>query len=49
MWDLDTVAAARARELGLELERLPMPNDEPAFVAVLAEVARRALAVPSAG
>ena len=48
-WDLDTVAAARARELGLELERLRMPNDDPAFVAVLAEVARRALAVPSAG
>jgi ferrochelatase len=47
-WDLDTVAAARARALGLELERLPMPNDDPAFVAVLAEVARRVLAVPSA-
>ena len=46
-WDLDTEARARAQELGMRLERAPMPNDDPAFVAVLAGVVRRALAVPS--
>ena len=47
-WDLDTEAQEKARELGLRLERIEMPNDDPAFVAVLAAIVRRALAVPSA-
>jgi protoporphyrin/coproporphyrin ferrochelatase len=46
-WDLDTEAVAKARALGLELERVEMPNDDPAFVAVLAGLVRRALAVRS--
>jgi ferrochelatase len=46
-WDLDTQAAARARELGLGFARIEMPNAEPAFVRVLAGLVRRALAVPS--
>ena len=46
-WDLDTEAAEKAKELGLELDRTPMPNDDPAFVAVLAGIVRRALAIPS--
>jgi len=46
-WDIDTEAQDRARELGLRLERIEMPNDEPRFVAVLAGIVRRALAVPS--
>jgi ferrochelatase len=46
-WDLDTEAAKKAKELGLELDRTPMPNDDPAFVAVLAGIVRRALAIPS--
>ena len=46
-WDLDTEARERAGELGLRLERIEMPNDDPRFVSVLAEVVRRALAVPS--
>src|SRR5205823_7230626 len=46
-WDLDTEARERARELGLQLERIEMPNDDPAFVAVLAGIVRRALALPS--
>jgi ferrochelatase len=41
-WDLDTEAHEKAEELGLELERVEMPNDDPAFVAVLAEIVRRA-------
>jgi ferrochelatase len=44
-WDLDHEAADRARELGLAFARIEMPNADPAFVAVLAGLARRALAV----
>ena len=47
-WDIDTEAQDRARELGLELERIEMPNADPRFVAVLAGIVRRALALPSA-
>ena len=50
-WDLDTEAAARARELGIDLRRIEMPNADAAFVRVLAGLARaelgRAAAVPS--
>jgi ferrochelatase len=46
-WDLDHEAAEKARELGLEFARIEMPNADPAFVAVLAGLVRRALAVPS--
>jgi ferrochelatase len=46
-WDLDTEARERASELGLSLERAEMPNDDPAFVAVLAGIVRRVLAVRS--
>jgi ferrochelatase len=46
-WDLDTEAQEKAQELGLRLERAEMPNDDPAFVAVLAGIVRRVLAVPS--
>jgi ferrochelatase len=47
-WDLDTEAVERAAELGLRLERTEMPNADPAFVRVLGDVVRHALAVPSA-
>jgi protoporphyrin/coproporphyrin ferrochelatase len=46
-WDLDTEAKAKAEELGIELERIEMPNADPAFVAVLARIVREALALPS--
>ena len=46
-WDIDVEAREKAAELGLELERIEMPNADPAFVAVLATIVRRALAVPS--
>jgi protoporphyrin/coproporphyrin ferrochelatase len=42
-WDLDTEAREKADELGLRLERAEMPNDDPAFVAVLAGIVRRSL------
>jgi ferrochelatase len=43
-WDIDTEARERAAELGLRLERIEMPNADPAFVDVLAAIVRRALA-----
>ena len=45
-WDLDTEAKQRAQELGLDLERIEMPNDDPAFVRSLAGIVRQTL-VPS--
>jgi ferrochelatase len=46
-WDLDVEARERASELGMRLERIEMPNADPAFVRTLAQIVRRALAVPS--
>lgn len=46
-WDIDVEAQDRARELGLRLERIEMPNADPAFVKTLADVVRWALRVPS--
>jgi ferrochelatase len=43
-WDIDVEAQELAQELGLELARIEMPNDEPAFVATLAGIVRRTLA-----
>jgi ferrochelatase len=42
-WDIDVEATELARELGLELARIEMPNDEPAFIAALAGIVRRTL------
>jgi ferrochelatase len=46
-WDLDVEAAELAQELGLQFERIEMPNADPRFVRVLEGLVRRALAVPS--
>jgi ferrochelatase len=46
-WDIDVEAAQKAVELGLDLERIEMPNADPAFIAVLAGLVRRALAQPA--
>jgi ferrochelatase len=43
-WDIDNEAQDKARELGLRLDRIEMPNDEPRFVEVLATIVRRTLA-----
>jgi protoporphyrin/coproporphyrin ferrochelatase len=37
-WDIDVEAVDRARELGLRLSRVAMPNAEPALVEVLAQI-----------
>jgi protoporphyrin/coproporphyrin ferrochelatase len=42
-WDIDTEAQEKAAELGLQLERIEMPNAEPRFVDVLASIVRNAL------
>jgi len=47
-WDIDTEAQDRARELGLHLDRIEMPNDDPRFVHALAEIVRGALAAVAA-
>jgi len=39
-WDIDTEAQDRARELGLRLDRIEMPNDEPNSTMRFALVAR---------
>ena len=47
-WDIDNEAQERAAGLGLRLERIEMPNDEPRFVATLADIVRGALsAIPA--
>jgi ferrochelatase len=47
-WDIDTEAKDKARELGLQLDRIEMPNDDPRFVDALAEIVRGALAAVAA-
>ena len=47
-WDLDVEAKEKAAELGMQLARIDMANDDPAFVQTLAVIVRRALGVPSA-
>src|SRR5262249_20567887 len=42
-WDLDHEAQEKAAELGMHLERIEMPNADPAFVRVLAALVRRTL------
>lgn len=46
LYDLDVVARGRARELGLSLTRTRMPNADPAFAAVLADVILQASGEP---
>ena len=46
-WDLDVEAVEKAQELGLRLDRIELPNADPAFVQVLATLVRGAAAVPS--
>jgi ferrochelatase len=46
-WDLDIEARERADVLGLRYERMEMPNADPAFIRVLADIVRRAAALPS--
>jgi ferrochelatase len=47
LWDLDVEARGKARELGLELERVESLNADPAFVRALAYLVLKALSVRS--
>jgi protoporphyrin/coproporphyrin ferrochelatase len=47
LWDIDVEARERAEELGLRLDRIEMPNADPDFISVLAELVRARLGVPS--
>jgi ferrochelatase len=40
LWDIDVEAREKAAELGLELDRIDSLNDDPAFIRVLASVAK---------
>jgi ferrochelatase len=42
-WDIDVEAVDRARELGMRLSRIEMPNAHPALVAVLADLVHTSL------
>jgi ferrochelatase len=46
-WDIDTEAQDKARVLGMHLDRIEMPNDDPRFVRTLADIVRSALGVPA--
>ena len=46
-WDIDTEAREKAHELGMRLDRIEMPNADPAFVRVLAGLVRRRIPLPS--
>jgi ferrochelatase len=46
-WDLDVEARERASELGMRVDRIEMPNADPAFVETLACIVRRVLGVRS--
>jgi ferrochelatase len=46
-WDLDHEAQERAQELGMRFARIEMPNADPQFIRMLAELVRRVLSVPS--
>jgi protoporphyrin/coproporphyrin ferrochelatase len=47
LWDIDVEGRERARELGLELQRIQSLNDDPRFIAALAALVRKALPVRS--
>jgi ferrochelatase len=47
-WDIDVEAVERAQALGMRLNRIEMPNADPAFVDVLAGIVRRELAAVAA-
>jgi ferrochelatase len=46
-FDIDVEAQEKARQLGLRLQRIEMPNADPVFVRVLAGIVRRTAALPS--
>ena len=48
-WDIDVEAQERARELGMTLQRIEMPNDDPQFIRALAALVEQELGAHAAG
>jgi ferrochelatase len=48
-WDIDVEAQERARELGMTLRRIAMPNADPEFIHVLASLVEQELGTRAAG
>jgi ferrochelatase len=48
-WDIDVEAQERARELGMMLRRIEMPNADREFVRVLASLVNQELGARAAG
>ena len=48
-WDIDVEAQERARELGMTLRRIEMPNADPEFVRALASLVEQELGARAAG
>ena len=48
-WDIDVEAQERARELGMRLERIEMPNADPDFVRALAMLVEQEVSVRAPG
>jgi ferrochelatase len=48
-WDIDVEAQDRARELGMTLRRIEMPNDDPQFIRALAALVEQELGARAAG
>jgi ferrochelatase len=48
-WDIDVEAQERARELGMTLRRIEMPNDDPEFVRALASLVGQELGAHAPG
>ncbi|MFL5955268.1 MAG: ferrochelatase [Gaiellaceae bacterium] len=44
-WDIDTEAQDKGRELGIRVDRIEMPNDDPRFVRALGDIVRGTTAV----
>jgi ferrochelatase len=47
-WDIDVEAQERARELGMTLQRIAMPNADPDFVLALASLVNQELGAHAA-
>jgi len=48
-WDIDVEAQERARELGMKLQRIEMPNADPTFIRALATLVEQELHARAAG
>jgi ferrochelatase len=48
-WDIDVEAQDRARELGMTLERIEMPNADPEFVRALTSLVEQELGTRAPG